>query len=149
MFLQGVQGISTTLTGSLMTPFQVLYRVMGIAGGLLFARYRRYRFLLAGSYVLLIGACFIISRLSRDTSIPVILAISDALWPGHRIAADDQRPDGSKRGAPALSGAGDRRSLLLRLRRPDLGTGRPGLLRKRQLCGGPQGCYCRRLCPGY
>jgi MFS family permease len=76
LFLQGVQGLSATVTGQLMTPYNVMTALMGLAGGLLLARFRRYRWMMIGSYGALTIALFWLSQLNHDTSILVVVLAS-------------------------------------------------------------------------
>jgi MFS family permease len=53
LFLQGVQGMSATRSGQILTPFGVLMAFVGIPTGFLIARTKRYKRLFVMSYALL------------------------------------------------------------------------------------------------
>jgi len=50
LFLQGVQGVSATLSGQVITPFTVLMAFMGVPTGLLLARTKRYKWMFLTGY---------------------------------------------------------------------------------------------------
>jgi len=58
MFLQGVQGVSATLSGQIITPLSALTAIVGVFIGFLLARTRHYRWLYILSYGLLTVAMF-------------------------------------------------------------------------------------------
>jgi MFS family permease len=53
LFLQGVQGLSATRSGLILTPFGVLMAFIGVPTGFLIARTKRYKRLFVSSYALL------------------------------------------------------------------------------------------------
>jgi MFS family permease len=53
LFLQGVLGLSATVTGKILTPFSLLLAVMGIPAGLLIARTKRYKWMYILGYAIL------------------------------------------------------------------------------------------------
>lgn len=58
LFLQGVQGTSTKVSGAMLTPFSMLMAFMGVPAGLLIAKTKRYKWMLILSYAVLTAAIF-------------------------------------------------------------------------------------------
>lgn len=58
MFLQGVQGMSATRSGMIVTPFTFLLAFVGIPAGLLLSRTRRYKWIYIFSFALLTANMF-------------------------------------------------------------------------------------------
>jgi MFS family permease len=73
LFLQGVQGVSATLSGQIATPFNMLMAFMGVPVGLLLARTKRYKWMYIAGYALLVAAMFGMVTFGVDT--PVWLGI--------------------------------------------------------------------------
>ena len=69
MFLQGVQGISATISGWIFTPYGVLMAFVGVPVGFLLARYRRYKWMYITSFGILTATMFSVLLLSEDTPI--------------------------------------------------------------------------------
>jgi MFS family permease len=53
IFLQGVQGVSATLSGQILTPYNVLVAFIGVPTGFILAKTKRYKWLYVFSYGLL------------------------------------------------------------------------------------------------
>lgn len=53
LFLQGIQNVNATMSGKILTPFNVLMSFMGIPAGLLMARTRRYKWMFIAGYAIL------------------------------------------------------------------------------------------------
>ena len=58
MFQQGVQGITATHSGQILTPYSVLMAFVGVPAGLLLARTKRYRWMYIFSFALLTANMF-------------------------------------------------------------------------------------------
>jgi MFS family permease len=69
LFLQGVQNVSATLSGQVMTPFSVMMSLMGIPAGLIIARTRRYRWMYIAGYAVLTLVMFGTVAFKADTPI--------------------------------------------------------------------------------
>lgn len=67
LFLQGVQSLSATLSGQVVTPFSVLMAFMGVPAGLLLARTRRYKWMYIVGYGILTAAMFGMVALNSRT----------------------------------------------------------------------------------
>jgi MFS family permease len=68
-FLQGVKGLSATLSGEIMTPFTILVSLMGIPTGLLVAKTKRYKWMFTWSYGTL--AIVMIGTVAFNSTTPV------------------------------------------------------------------------------
>jgi MFS family permease len=69
LFLQGVQNISATRSGQVLTPFGVLMAFIGVPTGFLLARTKRYKWMFVLSYAVLTALMFRISFFTAETPI--------------------------------------------------------------------------------
>jgi MFS family permease len=69
LFLQGVMNASATLTGKILTPYNVLASFMGIPAGLLIATTRRYKWMFVGGYAILVAVMWGMVALTAETSL--------------------------------------------------------------------------------
>ena len=69
MFLQGVQGVSGTLSGLIISPFSVLMAFIGVPVGFLLARTRRYKWMYVVGYGILTLTMFGVILLSKDSPV--------------------------------------------------------------------------------
>jgi MFS family permease len=69
MFLQGVQGVSATLSGWIFTPYSVLMAFIGVPVGFLLGRTRRYKWMYIVGFGILTATMFGVILLSEDTPI--------------------------------------------------------------------------------
>ena len=76
MFLQGVQGISATISGWIFTPYSVLMAFVGVPVGFLLARTRRYKWMYIAGFGILTSSMFGVILLSEDTPILFSVIIS-------------------------------------------------------------------------
>ena len=67
LFLQGVQGVSATLSGQVITPFTVLMAFMGVPTGFLLARTKRYKWMYICGYGILTGVTFLLVGFKAET----------------------------------------------------------------------------------
>ena len=58
MFLQGVQGISATHSGHILTPFSVMMAFLGVPAGFFLGRYKRYKWIYIVSFAILTADMF-------------------------------------------------------------------------------------------
>ncbi len=73
MFLQGVQGISTTRSGQIFTPYSVLMAFIGVPVGFLLARTRRYKWMYIVGYAILTADMFGVIFFTAET--PVVWGV--------------------------------------------------------------------------
>lgn len=76
LFLQGVQGISATLSGSIITPFGVLMAFMGVPAGILLGKTKKYKWMFILGYGILTAAMFGVWTFSRTTPTWLIILIT-------------------------------------------------------------------------
>ena len=67
LFLQGVQGTSTKISGAMLTPFSVLLTLMGVTAGLLIAKTKRYKWMIIVSYAVITAAMFCLVFFNQAT----------------------------------------------------------------------------------
>jgi MFS family permease len=67
LFLEGVQGTSTTISGAMLTPFSVLLALMGVPAGLLIAKTKRYKWMIILSYAVITAAMFCLVFFNQAT----------------------------------------------------------------------------------
>jgi len=85
MFLQGIQGISATRSGQIITPFSVLFGFMGIPTGFLLARTKRYKWIYIVSFGILTADMFAVVFFSAKT--PVLWSLIVATMAGLGLGA--------------------------------------------------------------
>jgi MFS family permease len=69
LFLQGVQGTSATLSGSIITPFSMLMAFMGMPAGILLGRTKKYKWMYIAGYAILTAAMFGMVTFTESTPI--------------------------------------------------------------------------------
>jgi MFS family permease len=85
MFLQGVQGISATLSGWIFTPYSVMIAFVGVPVGFLLARTRRYKWMYITGYGIVTAAMFGVILFSEDT--PILFSVIIATLAGLGLGA--------------------------------------------------------------
>jgi len=73
MFLQGVQGVTGTVSGLVIAPFSVLMAFIGVPIGFLLARTRRYKWMYIAGYGILTVTMFGVILLSKDS--PILFSV--------------------------------------------------------------------------
>ncbi|HEY3343683.1 MAG TPA: MFS transporter [Anaerolineaceae bacterium] len=69
LFVQGVQGLSATVSGQMITPFSIFMAFMGVPAGLLLAKTKRYKWMYIAGYALLTLMLFAMSTFTVNTPI--------------------------------------------------------------------------------
>jgi MFS family permease len=69
LLMQGIQGISATRSGQIITPFSVLVAFIGVPAGFLLARTKRYKWMYQVGYALLMVVMFGMILFDSDTPI--------------------------------------------------------------------------------
>jgi MFS family permease len=84
LFLQGIQGVSATTSGQVLTPFTALMSFMGVPAGLLLAKTKRYKWMLVASYAVLTIAmlCMVFFTHSTPLWLGVLVMILGGLGVG-------------------------------------------------------------------
>lgn len=76
IFAQDVMGVSPTVSGSMLTPFSIIVAFMGILGGFLLARTRKYKWIYNTGYVIVTLALFAMWRFTADTPVWVYVLVT-------------------------------------------------------------------------
>jgi MFS family permease len=69
LFVQGVQGVSATMSGKIITPFSIFTALMGIPAGLLIAKTKRYKWMYVSGYAILAVVMFGMLALKSETPV--------------------------------------------------------------------------------
>jgi MFS family permease len=67
VFVQSVMGLSPTVSGSMLTPFSMLFAFMGIPAGFLLAKTKKYKWMYLLGYSILTAALFVMWGFTKDT----------------------------------------------------------------------------------
>jgi MFS family permease len=78
VFAQNVMGVSPTVSGSMLTPFSMLFAFMGIPAGFILAKTKKYKWMYIGGYAILTVALFIMWSFTKDTP-PWLFVVVTAL----------------------------------------------------------------------
>jgi MFS family permease len=85
LFLQGVQEITATLSGTVITPFGMIMAFMGVPTGFFIARTKRYKWILIGGYTVLTCATF--AMVAFNVGTPIWLGIAVTSLAGFGLGA--------------------------------------------------------------
>lgn len=85
LFLQGVQGLSATVSGSIITPFGVLMAFMGVPAGILLAKTKKYKWMYIAGYAILTAAMFGMWTFNANT--PIWLGVTVTALAGLGLGA--------------------------------------------------------------
>ena len=69
LFLQGVQGVSATVSGQIITPFSAMMAFVGVPTGFMLARTKRYKWMYGTGYGLLVAVMFGMVFFNAETHI--------------------------------------------------------------------------------
>jgi MFS family permease len=69
LFVQGVQGMSATVSGQMITPFSFFMAFMGVPAGLLLAKTKRYKWMYIAGYALLTLMLFAMTTFTVNTPV--------------------------------------------------------------------------------
>jgi MFS family permease len=78
VFAQNVMGVSPTVSGSMLTPFSMLFAFMGIPAGFILAKTKKYKWMYIAGYAILTVAMFIMWSFTKDTP-PWLFVVVTAL----------------------------------------------------------------------
>jgi len=78
VFAQNVMGVSPTLSGSMLTPFSMLFAFMGIPAGFILAKTRKYKWMYIAGYAIMTVAMFVMWSFTKDTP-PWLFVVVTAL----------------------------------------------------------------------
>jgi MFS family permease len=85
MFLQGIQGISTTVSGQIITPSSVLMAFIGVPVGFLLARSKHYKWMYLAGYAILTATMFGVIFFTAKT--PAVWSVLAATLSGLGLGA--------------------------------------------------------------
>jgi MFS family permease len=85
MFLQGVQGISTTISGQIITPFSVLLAFIGVPVGFLLSRGGKFKWMYVLGFGILTADMFAMTLFEEQT--PIFLSVIAATVAGIGLGA--------------------------------------------------------------
>jgi MFS family permease len=69
VFAQGVMGVSPAVSGSMLTPFSMLFAFMGVPAGFVLAKTKKYKWMFIVGYAILTVAMFIMWQFTAQTPI--------------------------------------------------------------------------------
>jgi hypothetical protein len=67
VFAQNVMGVSPTVSGSMLTPFSMLFAFMGIPAGFILAKTKQYKWMYIAGYAVWTVAMFVMWSFTKDT----------------------------------------------------------------------------------
>jgi MFS family permease len=73
LFLQGVLGVSATMSGMLVTPMMLGFVLSSILGGQLLSRIGRYKYLAIGGFAIAAGGMMLLASMDAGTSTGVVV----------------------------------------------------------------------------
>lgn len=76
LFLQGVQGTTAAVSGQIMTPWQVIFRLMSIVVGVLLTRMGRYKIIAVVGTVIYVIGVYLTTTWSGGTGLTELLTVS-------------------------------------------------------------------------
>jgi MFS family permease len=76
IFAQNVMGVSPAVSGSMLTPFSMLFAFMGIPAGFLLAKTKRYKWIYITGYAIFTIAMFIMCQFTAETPIWLFVMIT-------------------------------------------------------------------------
>lgn len=85
VFAQEVMGVSPSVSGSMLTPFSVLFAFMGVPAGFLLAQTKKYKWMYIAGYAILTVAMFIMWRFTAQTPIWVFVLVTALVGFGNGV----------------------------------------------------------------
>jgi MFS family permease len=76
VFAQGVMGVSPAVSGSMLTPFSMLFAFMGVPAGFMLAKTKKYKWMFISGYAILTVAMFIMWQFTAETPIWLFVVIT-------------------------------------------------------------------------
>lgn len=76
VFAQEVMGVSPAVSGSMLTPFSMLFSFMGVPAGFILAKTKKYKWMFISGYAVLTVAMFIMWRFTAATPIWLFVVIT-------------------------------------------------------------------------
>lgn len=85
VFAQNVMGVSPTVSGSMLTPFSMLFAFMGIPAGFMLAKTKKYKWMYIAGYAVLTVAMFVMWRFTSETPIWLFVLITALVGFGNGV----------------------------------------------------------------
>lgn len=85
VFAQEVMGVTPALSGSMLTPFSMLFAFMGVPAGFLLAKTKKYKWMYIGGYGILTAAMFIMWQFTANTPIWLFVLITALVGFGNGV----------------------------------------------------------------
>lgn len=85
VFAQNVMGVSPTVSGTMLTPFSMLFAFMGIPAGFMLAKTKKYKWMYIAGYAILTVAMFIMWRFTAETPIWLFVLITALVGFGNGV----------------------------------------------------------------
>jgi MFS family permease len=76
VFAQEVMGVSPAVSGSMLTPFSVLFAFMGVPAGFILAKTKKYKWMFITGYAILTVAMFVMWRFTAHTPIWLFVVVT-------------------------------------------------------------------------
>lgn len=85
VFAQNVMGFSPTVSGSMLTPFRMLFAFMGIPAGFILAKTKKYKWMYITGYAIMTVAMFIMWGFTKDTPAWLFVLITALMGFGNGV----------------------------------------------------------------
>lgn len=85
VFAQEVMGVSPTVSGSMLTPFSMLFAFMGVPAGFVLAKTKKYKWMFISGYAILTVAMFIMWQFTSETPIWLFVVITALVGFGNGV----------------------------------------------------------------
>jgi hypothetical protein len=85
VFAQNVMGVSPTVSGSMLTPFSMLFAFMGIPAGFILAKTKKYKWMYITGYAIMTVAMFIMWTFTKDTPVWLFVLITALMGFGNGV----------------------------------------------------------------
>lgn len=85
VFAQNVMGFSPTVSGSMLTPFSMLFAFMGIPAGFILAKTKKYKWMYITGYAIMTVAMFIMYTFTKDTPAWLFVLITALMGFGNGV----------------------------------------------------------------
>ena len=85
VFAQEVMGVSPAVSGSMLTPFSMLFAFMGVPAGFMLAKTKKYKWMFISGYAILTVALFIMWRFTAETPIWLFVLITALVGFGNGV----------------------------------------------------------------
>jgi MFS family permease len=85
VFAQEVMGVSPSVSGSMLTPFSMLFAFMGVPAGFMLAKTKKYKWMFISGYAILTVVMFIMWQFTAETPIWLFVVITALVGFGNGV----------------------------------------------------------------